>query len=137
MNETEMAIAVEKMQTYVALAEDEIANRKKQCELMHKDLLTSRRLMESLQQKLRETEAKLVLQKELKRVSQFKMPKTESGGILEVCMVRRKAPEGESAKSTACHREGCCGIERLYLANGVTSSVIFYDCLQMYFCRKQ
>ena len=50
MNETEMAIAVEKMQTYVALAEDEIANRKKQCELMHKELLTSRRLMESLQQ---------------------------------------------------------------------------------------
>jgi hypothetical protein len=45
-----MAIAVEKMKTYVALAEDEIANRKKQCELMH--------------------------------------------------------------------REGCCGIERLYLANG-------------------
>jgi hypothetical protein len=67
MNETEMAIAVEKMQTYVALAEDEIANRKKQCELMHKELLTSRRLMESLQQKLRETEAKLVLQKELKQ----------------------------------------------------------------------
>ncbi len=50
MNETEMGIAVEKMQTYVALAEDEIAYRKKQCELMHKDLLTSRRLMESLQQ---------------------------------------------------------------------------------------
>ena len=118
MNETEMAIAVEKMQTYVALAEDEIANCKKQCELMHKDLLTSRRLMESLQQKLRETEAKLVLQKELKRVSQFKMPKIESGGILEVCMVRREAPEDESANSTACHREGCCGMERLYLANG-------------------
>jgi hypothetical protein len=123
MNQTEMAIAVEKMQTYVVLAEKEIANRKKQCELMKKELLTSLRSMESLQHKLRETEAIVVRQKELKRVSQFKIPKTESGGILEVCMVISEAPEGDSVKSTACHRKGCSRIERLYLSNGVYEEV--------------
>ena len=34
MNQKEMAVAVEKMETYVARAEQGIATRKKQCELM-------------------------------------------------------------------------------------------------------
>ena len=43
MNQTEMAVAVEKMETYVALAEQGIATRKKQCELMQDEFNRSRR----------------------------------------------------------------------------------------------
>jgi hypothetical protein len=43
MNQTEMAVAVEKMETYVALAEQGIATRKKQCELMQDEFKRSRR----------------------------------------------------------------------------------------------
>ncbi len=49
MNQKEMAVAVEKMQTYVALAEQEIAMRTKQFELMQDELSRARREMGSLQ----------------------------------------------------------------------------------------
>ena len=108
MNQKEMAVAVEKMQTYVALAEQEIAMRKKQCVLMQDELSRARLEMGSLQENLRDTEAIVVRQRDLKRVSIFKMPKIESGGKMGVCMVIG----GDS------HRGGCCDEERLYLANG-------------------
>ncbi len=50
----------------------------------------------------------MVRQRDLKRVSIFKMPKIESGGKMEVCMVI----------GGDCHRGGCFDEERLYLANG-------------------
>ena len=78
---------MEKMRTYVALAEQEIAMRKKQFELMQDELSRARGEMRSLQDKLRYTEAIVVRQRELKRVSVFNMPKIESGGKMEVCMV--------------------------------------------------
>ena len=108
MNQKEMAVAVEKMQTYVALAEQEIAMRKKQFVLMQDELSRARLEMRSLQDKLRDTEAIVVRQRELKRVSVFQMPKIESGGKMEVCMVI----------GGDCQRGGCCDKERLYLANG-------------------
>ena len=108
MNQKEMDVAVEKMRTYVALAEQEIAKRKKQFELMQDELSRARGEMRSLQDKLRYTEAIVVRERELKRVSVFNMPKIESGGKMEVCMVI----------GGDCHRGGCIEKERLYLANG-------------------
>jgi hypothetical protein len=144
MNQTEMVEAVEKMRTYVAFAEQEIAKRKIQCELMQDELYTSRRLMTSLQHKLRETEAKVVRQQQLKRVSEFKMQKIESVRE-EVCMVIGGASVGESRNSTVCQRKGgCCGIERLYFISewrlrrsSDEVYVIPYDCLQTFSCRKR
>ena len=54
MNQIEMAAAVKKMQTYVALSEQEISARNVECQLLQDELAMSRRLRESLEEKLRE-----------------------------------------------------------------------------------
>ena len=57
MNQTAMDVAMTNMRSYVALADEEIAERKTQCQKLQDELDSSRRLMDSLQQKLREAEA--------------------------------------------------------------------------------
>ncbi len=80
-----MDVAVTKMRAYVALAEEEIAKRKMQCLMLQGELNLSRRLMDSLQRKLREAEATVNRrQQDVKRVSQFKMDKIESGGTIKL-----------------------------------------------------
>jgi predicted RNase H-like nuclease (RuvC/YqgF family) len=86
MNQTEMAAAVKKMQTYVALAEQEISARNVECQLLQDELAMARRLRESLEEKLRETEETLCRQQSLRRVSQFMLEKIESGGTIQVWM---------------------------------------------------
>ncbi len=86
MNQTEMAAAVKKMQTYVALAEQEISARNEECQLLQDELAMSRRLRESLEEKLREIEETLCRQQSLRRVSQFMLKKIESGGTIQVWM---------------------------------------------------
>ncbi len=52
MNQTDTFGVVDKMRAYVVLAEKEIEKRKIQCQLLEDELETSRRLMQSLQNKL-------------------------------------------------------------------------------------
>ena len=118
MNETDMVGVVDKMQAYVVLAEKEIAKRKMQCQLLEDELDTSRRLLQSVQNKLRDTEAKVIRQQAVKRVSQFKMQKIESGGRILLRLETDEAPFVEGTQRIACHRKGCCRFERLYLNDG-------------------
>jgi hypothetical protein len=118
MNETDMVAVVDKMQAYVELAETEIAKRKMQCKLLEDELHTSRRLLQSVQKKLRETEAIVCRQQSVKRVSQFKMQKIESGGRLLVRMATEEAPYVEGSQRIACQRKGCYRLDRLYLPDG-------------------
>ena len=118
MNQTEMVEAVKKMQTYVALAEQEIAAHKKECQFLQDELCTSRRLRESLEETLRETEETLSRHRLLKRVSQFKLKTMESGGTIQVCIASGEPCLRESTLTVACQGKGCCRIEWLYLANG-------------------
>ena len=111
MNETDMVGVVDKMQAYVVLAEKEIAKRKMQCQLLEDELDTSRRLLQSVQNKLRDTEAKVIRQQAVKRVSQFKMQKIESGGRILVRMATEEAPYVEGTQRISCHRKGCCRLD--------------------------
>jgi hypothetical protein len=52
MNETDIVGVVDKMQAYVVLAEKETAKRKMQCQLLEDELNSSRRLLQSVQNKL-------------------------------------------------------------------------------------
>jgi hypothetical protein len=54
--------------------------------------------MESQQHKLRETEAIVVRQQQVKRVSQFKMQKIESGGTTEFSMAIAESSVGEGMR---------------------------------------
>jgi predicted RNase H-like nuclease (RuvC/YqgF family) len=120
MNQTAIDLAMKNMRSYVALAEEEIAERKTQCQKLQDELDSSRRLMESLQQKLREAEAIVKRQQNEKRVSQFKMDKIESGGTIQLSMAigDSSVVVGGGMKSQHCERKGCCGLERLYLCDG-------------------
>ncbi len=124
MNQTEMVEAVKKMQTYVALAEQEIATRKKECQFLQDELCTSRWLQESLEETLREkTEETLCRHRLLKRVFQFKLEKMESGGTIQVCMAIGEPCLRESALTVACQGKGCYRIGRLYLADGTYEEI--------------
>jgi hypothetical protein len=54
MNRTDTLGVVNKMRAYVVLAENEIEKRKIQCKMLKDELESSQRLMQSLQNKLRE-----------------------------------------------------------------------------------
>ena len=110
-----------KMRAYVALAEEEIAERKTQCLKLQDELESSRRLMESLEQQLREAKATVKRQQELKRVSQFKMDKIKSGGTIQLSIGvigDSSAEVGKGTEREVCQRKGCCRLERLYLCDG-------------------
>ena len=118
MNQTEMAAAVKKMQTYVALSEQEISARNVECQLLQDELAMSRRLRESLEEKLREMEETLCRQQSLRRVSQFTLEKIESGGTIQVWMTTEEPISPANRQANACQGIGCCRIERLYLEDG-------------------
>ena len=118
MNQTDTLGVVDKMRAYVVLAEKEIEKRKIQCKLLEDELESSQRLMQSLQNKLREAEAAVIQQQKVKRVSQFKMQKIESGGRIQVPMATGQSPFGEGMNRRPCQVEGCCRLERLYLPDG-------------------
>ena len=109
MNQTDDAGLVGRMHAYVQLAEKEITKRKRECKLLEDELDTSRRLLQSLRNKLEESEALVKRQQQVKRVSQFKMQKLESGGRIQVRM---------ATNTMSCQRTGCCRVERLYLRDG-------------------
>jgi hypothetical protein len=73
MNQTDDAGLVGRMHAYVHLAEKEVTKRKRECKLLEDELDTSRRLLQSLRNKLEESEALVKRQQQVKRVSQFKM----------------------------------------------------------------
>ncbi len=75
-----------KMKNYVELADRDIATEKEQNEALQDELVRARRLIESLQSKLDESEAQLVRQQQMKWVSEFEMEKLESGGTVRVIM---------------------------------------------------
>jgi hypothetical protein len=118
MNQTEMVGAVGKMQLYVALAEKEISRRKMESQSLRDELERSQRLMQSLQEKLRQAEEYVVRQQSVKRISQFKMPKKVSGGTIKVCMLIAEPSQCELTNRIGCQRKGCCMLERLYLTGG-------------------
>ena len=101
MNQTDEAGLVDKMHAYVELAEKEIGKRKRECKLLEDELDTSRRLLESLRNKLEKSEATVKRQQQVQRVSQFKMQKQESGGRIQVRIPTNTRP---------CQRTGCCGV---------------------------
>ena len=98
----------EKMQAYVALAEQEIATRKNESQALREELSRSRELSESLDVKLKQAEAMSARQQQVARVSQFKMQRIESGGRIEVCMAH--------VQPSLCDRTN--RLERLYLFDG-------------------
>jgi hypothetical protein len=119
MNQTEMAAAVKKMQTYVPLAEQEISARNVECQMLQDELSTSRRLGKSLEEKLRETEETLCRQQSLHRVFQFNLKKKiASGGTIQVWMATEEPFSPANTQALACQGKGCCRIERLYLEDG-------------------
>jgi protein required for attachment to host cells len=111
MNQTEMVGAVGKMQLYVALAEKEISRRKMESQSLRDELERSQRLMQSLQEKLRQAEEYVVRQQSVKRISQFKMPKKVSGGTIKVCMLIAEPSQCELTNRIGCQRKGCCMLE--------------------------
>ena len=115
MNQTDEAGLVDKMHAYVELAEKEIGKRKREYKLLEDELDTTRRLLESLRNKLEMSEATVKRQQQVQRVSQFKMQKQESGGRIQVRIATNTRP---------CQRKGCCGVERLYLRDGGYEEVI-------------
>ena len=84
--EKDLIEVLEKMQAYVALAEEEIETRKKESESLRKELSASRILNGFLHDKLQHRETMLLRQQLVARVSQFQMPRIESGGIIELCL---------------------------------------------------
>ena len=120
MNQTAMDVTMTNMRSYVALVEEEIAERKTQCQKLQDELDSSGRLMDSLQQKLRAAEAIVKRQQYEKRVSQFKMDKIESGGTIQLSMAigDSSVVVGGCMESQLCQRKGCCRLERLYLCDG-------------------
>ncbi len=99
-----MDVALTRMRAYVALAEDEIAIRKAQCLKLQDELTSSGLLLESLQVKLLEAEATLKREQDVKRVSQFKIEKRESGGSVQLSMAIADSPVvfGEGIESQLC-----------------------------------
>ena len=75
---------LEKTQNYVELGERDIGTQKGRNEVLQEELARSRRLIESLQSKLEESEATVVRQQRMTRVSQFEMQNIESGGTVRV-----------------------------------------------------
>ena len=118
MNQKEMEGAVEKMQLYVALAEKEISRRKKESVYLREELERSQRLMQSLQEKLRQSEEYVIRQQSVRRVSQFKVHKNVSGGTIKVCMAIAEPAQCELTNRKGCQRKGCCMLQRLYLSGG-------------------
>jgi hypothetical protein len=108
----------EKMKAYVALAEQEIAQRKIESQALREELSRSRALSQSLHVKLMQAEAMLALQQQAARVSQFKMQQIESGGTIDVCMAHVEACLCDLTNRVSCRSEGCVRLERLYLADG-------------------
>jgi uncharacterized membrane protein YcaP (DUF421 family) len=90
------------------------ATEKGQNEALQDELVRARRLIESLQSKLQESDAKLVRQQQMKRVSEFEMAKLESGGTVRVIMQKEPSTVDEASTKIACQRFGCCHIELLY-----------------------
>ena len=91
MNQKGTVGVVGKMQAYVTLAEREIATRKDESQSLQEELQRSQKLIESLHDKLRETEVKLFRLEQMERVSQFKIQHLESGGTIEVWMAKAQA----------------------------------------------
>ena len=118
----------EKMQAYVALAEQEIATRKNESQALREELSRSRELSESLHVKLLQAEALLARQQQVARVSQFKMHRIESGGTIELCIGHVQASICHRTNREACRSEGCRSFERLYLADGGYEEVL-RECL--------
>jgi hypothetical protein len=70
-------------------------------------------------------------QQQVARVSQFQMPRIESGGTIEVCLAGGELFLGTFINSEHCDRTGCCKLERLYLAE-VGYGEVLTECL----CRR-
>ncbi len=65
------------MHIYVGLAERESATRKVHCEVLQGEVVLLRQENAALQLRLQEYEATVVRPREVKRVSQFQMDRTE------------------------------------------------------------
>jgi hypothetical protein len=72
----------------------------------------------ALQLRLQEYEATVVRPREVKRVSEFQMDRTESGGKVRVLLRKEANMEDEGTTRRACERRGCCNIELLYDSDG-------------------
>ena len=101
----------EKMRVYSALAEKTIASQKVRCIELQDEVELCRRLIQSLQSNLSEAQERIILQENVKRVSQFNLERLESGGIREV-KLKEQAPKGLvcTVISECDGRGGCCQV---------------------------
>ena len=95
-------LTLDEMQNYVGFAEREIATQKSHNVGLREELERSRRLIESLQLKLQESEASNLREQQIKLVSHFEMKKMESGGTVRVIMQQESLIIDEAARTKAC-----------------------------------
>jgi hypothetical protein len=108
----------ENIHIYVGLAEREIATRKLHSEVLQGEVARSRHEIDALQLRLQEYETTVIRPQEVKRVSEFEMDKTESGGTVHVLLRKESNVEEEATTRRACQRRGCCNMELLYDSEG-------------------
>ena len=111
-------LTFDEMQDYVVMAERKIARQKAENEVLHDELASSESVIEGLQLKLQKSEATILRQQQMKRVSEFGMEKIESGGTVRVIMQKEPSSEDETSCRRACERGGCCKIELMYDSGG-------------------
>ena len=90
----------ENIHIYVGLAEREIATRKLHSEVLQGEVARSRHEIDALQLRLQEYETTVIRPQEVKRVSEFEMDKTESGGTVQVLLRKESNVEEEATKES-------------------------------------
>jgi hypothetical protein len=88
------------------------------CEVLQGEVARSRQEIDALQLRLQECETTVIRPQEIKRVLEFEMDKTESGGTVQVLLRKESNVEEEATTMRACQRRGCCNMELLYDSEG-------------------
>jgi hypothetical protein len=83
---------LEGMHAYVAMAEEDIATRKRQYQVLQDEVLVSRKMIQSLKSTSNLLEAQA--QANVQRVSQFQLEKLKSGGTIQVTIKKETANIG-------------------------------------------
>jgi len=97
---------------------ERLQSRKADCEALQGEVARSRQEIDALQLRLQEYESTVFRPLVVKRVSQFEMDITESGGTVQVLLRKESNVEEEATTRRACQRRGCCNIALLYDSEG-------------------
>jgi hypothetical protein len=106
------------------MAEEDIATRKRQCQVLQEEVLASRKMIQSLKSNLLEAQA----QANVQRVSQFQLEKLKLGGTMQVTIKNANVSGG--GNKNACQSIWCCQVDDVGVETGnyFEHQIVCQDC---------